>query len=154
MESAFCLTDHKHTAMFKYLLRILPVMMALAIVSCEHKPTEKVMERHPNGQASKVFYYEGDKLVREVDYYEDGAVMMEGPMENGERNGDWVSYFPDGKVQSKGTFQNGVRTGKSEVYYENGHLWMEGNYKDGHQQGDWVYYDEQGYELGHVNHGD
>lgn len=129
--------------------------MVLLLASCGNKTlTEKVMKTHENGQPSLVYYYDRDgRWVREVDYYETGALLMEGPVENDLRTGAWTSYFPDGKVQSTGFYENGLRTGKAEIYYENGHLWMDGWYHEDQKCGEWIIYDEQSYELGRVNYG-
>ena len=142
--------------MYKYLFRFLPVVLALAFVSCNNnKLTEKVVTKFDNGQPSKVHYCDKDNVVvREAYFYEDGTLMMEGEMKDGAREGEWISYFPDGKVQSIGFYKDGVRTGKSKVYHENGNLWMDGYYKDNHQCGEWIYYDEQGYEIARPYYGD
>lgn len=127
------------------LLLALPIFFLMA---CENKTTEKVVSSYENGQPSKVQLLNSKGMaVREIEYYEDGMVKMEGGMKNGKREGEWKAYFPDGKVQSEGIFKDGLRTGKATVYHENGQLYMEGNYKEGHHCGKWTYYDEQGYAL-------
>ena len=99
-------------------------------------------------------YNKDNQCVHEVNYYDNGALYMEGDIKDGLREGEWVSYFLDGKVQSTGCFEKDLRTGKSLVYHENGNLWMEGYYKDGKQVGLWVYYDEQGYETFRIDRGE
>lgn len=134
---------------------LLPIVLAFVLMACGDDLTEKVINTHENGQPAKVFFYDKDnQCVREVDYYEDGTVYMEGEIKNHLRDGEWVSYFPDGKVQSKGFFKDDVRTGKSLVYYENGNLWMDGYYTNGRKTGLWIYYDEQGYETLRVDLGE
>jgi antitoxin component YwqK of YwqJK toxin-antitoxin module len=132
------------------------LVFALLLVSCGNNSlTEKVINTYENGQPSKVYFFDKEgQLVVEKDYYDTGALMMEGPMANGVRNGKWTSYFPDGKVQSTGVFKDGISVGKTQVYYENGNLWMDGFYKDDdHRCGEWVFYDEQGYEMERVDYG-
>ena len=81
------------------------VLFAAMLTSCGDGLTEKVMSTFDNGRPSKSYFYDRDgRWVREVDYHENGMVMMEGPVENDLRNGEWTSYFPDGKVQSSGEF--------------------------------------------------
>lgn len=123
--------------------------ISLFLASCaNHRLTEKVINTYDNGQPAKVYYYNGEGLwVREADFYDDGALMMEGPIVNDLREGDWISYFRDGKVQSTGVYKDGLRVGLSKVYHENGHLWMDGHYTNDHKCGEWVFYDEQGYEI-------
>lgn len=134
---------------------ILYLVMFLLLASCGNGMKEKVVSKHDNGQPAKVYYFDkNNRCVREVDYYETGIMMMEGPVKNDLRDGEWTSYFPDGKVQSTGIYQDGVRTGKALVYHENGHLWMDGFYKNDQKSGLWIYYDEQGYEFQRVDYGE
>ena len=130
------------------------LLMALMLASCGQTLREEVVSTYENGQPAKAYYYNKEnQRVYEKDFHDNGALMMEGPIVNDLRNGDWISYFPDGKVQSTGSFKDGVRVGKSLVYHENGHLWMDGWYHDDHRCGEWVYYDEQGYELERRDYG-
>ena len=134
--------------MKKLIIGLLSVFMAVLMLSCNRHTTEKVLSYYENEQPMKVQLLNSKgEAVYETEYYEDGAVKMEGDMKNGKREGEWKAYFPDGKVQSTGTFKNGLRTGKATVYYANGNLYMEGMYKEGRHCGKWTYYDEQGYVL-------
>lgn len=124
------------------------LVLALLMVSCGDGLTEKVIESYRNGQPALVqVYNRSGECIKEIEYYESGALRMEGPMKDGQREGEWKSYFEDGKTQSTGFFHEGIRTGKTKIYYANGNLYMEGTYKDDHQNGTWSYYDEQGYLL-------
>ena len=137
------------------ILKFLPLMSVLVLAACGNGLEEKVVSSYDNGKPAKVRVYNREnQCVREVDYYDNGTVMMEGEMKDGVRNGEWISYFLDGKVQSTGFFENDVRTGKSLVYYENGNLWMDGSYKNGKKSGLWIYYDEQGYETFRYDYGE
>lgn len=123
-------------------------LLLFVFAGCSEKLREEVVSKHPNGEPYQVYYYNSqNQCVREVDYYNNGAVYIEGAMENNLRSGEWTSYFLDGKVQSKGYYVEGIRTGKSLVYHSNGNLWMDGWYKDDHKCGEWIFYDEQGYEV-------
>lgn len=129
-------------------------VFALLLVSCGGNMKEKVITTYKNGQPAKVYYFDREgRWVREVDYYESGALMMEGPIADDVRNGEWTAYFPDGKVQSIGVFKDGLSEGKSQIFHENGNLWMDGSYKKDQKCGEWVFYDEQGYEMNRVNYG-
>lgn len=122
--------------------------MLLMLASCKDSLTERVIMKFENGQPAKVQYFNNEnQCVREVHYYENGMVYIEGAVKDGQRTGEWNSYFPDGKKQSIGYYENGARTGKAYVYHENGNLYMEGFYKDDHRCGEWITYDEQGYEY-------
>lgn len=136
--------------------RILVLLFAImAFAGCSRQLKEKVVVRYPSGQPQKVCYFDrsGD-CVKEAEFYDTGALYMEGPMKDGERHGEWLAYFRDGRVQSIGYFENGVREGASTVYRETGQLYMEGRYKAGKHCGKWKYYDEQGYLLREDDYGE
>ena len=131
------------------------ISLVFALLSCNDRLTERVVHSYDNGQASCVHYINSkNECVREVQYYEDGTMRMEGEMKDGKRSGEWKSYFPDGKVQSTGFFEDGLRTGTAKVYHENGNVFMDGFYKEGQKTGEWVYYDEQGYETQRIDFGE
>lgn len=133
---------------------VVTLMMVSILSGCGQNLREEVVSNYDNGMPAKAYYYtKGNQWVYEKDFYDTGILMMEGPIANGQREGDWTSYFPDGKIQSTGVYKEGLRVGKSKVYHENGHLWMDGWYKDNHRCGEWIYYDEQGYELERRNYG-
>ena len=141
--------------MYRLLLKTIPLCLVLMLSACKQQIKEKVVSYYENDQPAKVHHIDcHDQVIWEVEYYEDGAVKMEGGMKNGKREGEWKAYFQDGKVQSEGIFRNGLRTGKATVYHPNGNLYMEGFYKEGHHCGKWTYYDEQGYVVKNVDYGE
>lgn len=128
---------------------------ALLMVSCGNGYTEKVIESYDSGKPYLVRVYDrSGTCIKEIGYYESGALMMEGAIKDGHREGPWKSYYEDGKTQTTGFFHEGLRTGKATVYHPNGHLYMEGNYTNNHHSGVWTYYDEQGYLLRTDDYGD
>lgn len=139
------------------IVRYFIIALLFVVVGCGENNglTERVTNTFDNGQPAKVcFYDKNNQCVHEVNYYDNGAVYMEGDIKNDLREGEWISYFQDGKVQSKGFFEKDLRTGKSLVYHENGNLWMDGYYKEGRMVGLWIYYDEQGYETFRIDRGE
>ena len=127
----------------KHLFLIL--ILAMTMVSCAQKLTEKIEVKYPNGNPEIVLMLnKSGECVKKIEYYDSGQVKMEGPIKNGQREGEWTAYFRDGRVQSHGFFKNGERTGAATVYYSNGNLLSEGFYKEGKHCGHWKWYDEQG----------
>lgn len=127
---------------------LLVLFFVLVFAPCCNRQRERVVNRYDNGQPALVRVYDrSGQCVKEMEYYENGVLKMEGTMEDGHREGEWKCYFPDGKTQSTGFFHEGLRTGKASVYHENGNIYMEGHYKDNRHTGEWKYYDEQGYLL-------
>ena len=130
-------------------------VLAFAFTACTAQLEEKVAETYPNGKTKKTqFFDRKGTCVKEVEYYEEGQVRMEGSMKGEKRDGEWKAYFPDGRVQSVGTFVDGLRTGQATVWQENGNLLQEGFYKDGKHVGKWKFYDEQGNLLKEVDYGE
>lgn len=134
---------------------LLFAVSVLVLAVCTPKLTEKVESRFPNGhvQLVKMLDKSGD-CVKEIEYYESGQVKMEGPMKNGEREGEWIAYFPDGRPQSIGEFKNGVADGRTLVYWGNGNLRWQGTYKEEMRCGIWKFYDEQGFLLKEIDYGE
>lgn len=134
--------------------QLLLFLGVLCFAGCNDSLREEVINTHDNGQPAKVYYYNKEnEWVFEKDYYDTGALMMEGPVLNQQREGEWKAYFPDGKLQSTGVFVAGVSNGKKQIFHENGHLWMDGWYANDHKCGEWIFYDEQGYEIERINYG-
>lgn len=131
------------------------LMMVSVMAACQPKLTEKVEARFPNGQPQYVqMLNKSGDCVKWIEYYETGQVKMEGPMKDGEREGEWKSFFEDGRPQSTGFFKAGLRTGAAKVYWYNGNLREEGSYKEGQHCGKWRYYDEQGNFLRENDYGE
>ena len=134
--------------MKKSLFIAISLMMVSILSGCGQNLREEVVSTYDNGMPAKAYYYnKANQWVYEKSFYDTGILLMEGPIANGQREGNWTSYFPDGKVQSTGDYKEGIRFGKSMVYHENGRLWMDGYYTNNHKCGEWIFYDEQGYEL-------
>ena len=134
---------------------ILALSLILTLASCDAQLTEKIEVTYPNGKPEMVLLFnKSGECVRKVEYYDSGAVRMEGAIKDGQRDGEWTAYFPDGRVQSHGYFKDGQRTGASKVYWSNGNLRSEGFYKEGKHSGKWKWYDEQGYFLREEDYGE
>ena len=133
------------------------LLALLYLASCGDKVVERVEKKYPDGQPHYVRYYEITKeretCVREVEYYENGVVKMEGALVDGHREGEWKAYFPDGRPQSIGAFKDGLREGPSQVYYDNGNLLMEGTYSKGKRVGIWSEYNEMGTKVREADYG-
>jgi len=140
----------------KAMRKVFPLMiLSLSLFfACTDKLTEEVQTSYDNGQPKYVKYFtKKGECVKESEFYEDGALKMEGAMQDGHREGEWKAFFPDGKPQSIGYFKDGLRTGHSIVYSENGNKIMEGEYSEGKHAGVWRYYDETGDLLKEIDYG-
>jgi hypothetical protein len=73
-----------------------------------------------------------------------GRLLMEGDMRNGQRHGLWTAYHQNGQVQSRTTYTLGQRAGPTVVFRPNGALYYEGQYAHDHPVGEWTFHDEIG----------
>lgn len=85
---------------------------------------------------------EGRKLEKIL--YPNGKTKMEGNIENGLREGKWISWYENGMIWSETNFDKGVKNGPTTSYYPDGNKRYEGQYKNGKEFGKWIYYDKSG----------
>lgn len=123
-------------------------IVVLLLVGCKPELKDEVVELHPNGKVKKLHYYiqkRGKKeVVKEVVFYSTGEKLMEGPIKDNKRNGQWNSWYEDGNLWSEGNYVEDVRVEKTRVYFENGQLRIDGQYNNGAREGFWRFYDEEG----------
>jgi uncharacterized protein len=135
---------------------ILVSVFLIALLSgCMKKPFEVVEESFPSGKPKTVKFYKNDTkeiLLKEINFYEDGAKKMEGAYENGERSGTWSYWYPDGKLWSQGVYKDGKENGLKTVWHSNGQKYYEGNSKDDKRTGIWKFWDEKGNLLKEVDY--
>ncbi len=138
------------------------LLLMFVTLSCHQKNTEEgigyteyieaqeldstIVNTYANGQERAVVYtVKGDPteaIVKEVHYFEDGKVQVEGTLKNKQRHGVWTFYHDNGNVWSTGAFDNGKSVGcfhiyepdgtlKIKSYYENNQKVKEDYYKEG-----------------------
>ena len=82
--------------------------------------------------------------IYEKEYYDDGNLLKEGPLENNQRHGLWKTYYRNGNIWNEGSYMKGVRQDTIKSYYTNGNLKYIGLYDQGQKTGTWLFYDESG----------
>lgn len=109
---------------------------------------ERAIKKYANGQPLIVlkFVKDGDKetAVYRKEYFENGQVSKEGPLENGKAGGSWKSYYKTGEVWSEGSYVNGRNDGKVTAFYKSGKVKYEGQYNKGKRSGVWKFFNERG----------
>jgi hypothetical protein len=73
-----------------------------------------------------------------------GRLLMEGDMLDGQRHGLWTAYHKNGQVQSRTSYATGQREGPTVVFRPNGALYYKGQYANDHPMGEWSFHDEIG----------
>jgi len=117
--------------------------------SQEEELTSEIVDIWDNGKPKLVRFFREDErgqkiLVREKQYYPEGALSMQGDYLNNKRSGTWKSWYEAGTLWSEGSFENGKREGSGIVYHPNGQKHIEGAYAEGKRTGVWRSWDETG----------
>ncbi len=112
------------------------------------KAGEQVIEEYANGSPRLVRTIEevnGELVaVYEKEYWDDGNILKEGGIKNGNRDGAWKSFHRDGTLWSEGDFKDGIREGVTIAYHPNGNKKYHGFFTNGTKSGIWKFYDENG----------
>lgn len=132
---------------------LLLTLLALLAFGCSDK---KVVEAtFGNGNPRIVRYYHKQSgnlvLTREVFYYDNKQVKVDGKYKNEEREGIWKAWYKNGNLWSEGEYKNGQRNGKGISYHENGKKYIEGLYRNDVRVGNWKFYDTTGTLVREVN---
>jgi len=126
------------------------------MAACSTKNEFKVVEEEfPDGKPMNVKYFASEtkeKLIREIQYYDDGAVYIEGSFKNNERHGSWVAYYKDGVIWSQAEYKDGLEDGLKSVYFENGQKYYEGIKEKNKRVGIWKFWDIEGNLVKEVNY--
>jgi antitoxin component YwqK of YwqJK toxin-antitoxin module len=131
--------------MKKLLFILLPFLF---ITGCHWGTHKEIEQKYPDGSAKIEKYYTYNKgkkvLVKEVQYYENKQMKMEGNYNNNLRNGKWTAWYKNGKIWSEGFFKDGLSEGVRTVYYDNGNKYMVGSYSKDEKVGKWQFFDNTG----------
>lgn len=131
---------------------LIPVIL---IVSCSTTTYEFVVESYPDGSPKTVRHYKDEDqkvLLREVQYYNDGGIYIEGTFKDGERSGTWKAWHRNGNLWSQGEYKNGKENGLKTVYYENGGKYYEGELRDDNRAGKWTFWNEEGQKIKSIDY--
>ena len=96
------------------------------------------------GGRHKGFIQNGKKEGSWLTYFENGQLKEKSNFIEGAKDGLEVRYFKNGILSANINFKNGIRDGSWITYYTNGQLYYEGNYKNGERDGSWVFYFDNG----------
>ena len=116
-----------------------PLILLLFVLGCSSTGYEVVVESYEDGNPKLVRYYRDENrqdLLREIQYYEDGKVYIEGQYKDNEREGKWTAWYRNGNIWSTGEYQKGMENGLKTVYHENGNKYYEGHVVDDERVGE------------------
>jgi antitoxin component YwqK of YwqJK toxin-antitoxin module len=129
--------------------------MILVLASCQQE--QRVVEdTYPDNTPKRVCFYKGKgetrELLREMTYYPNKQMQMQGEYKNNLRDGKWTYWHENGKLWSEGFFKAGKSDGKRTTYYDNGKVRYVGYYKEDNRVGKWSFFDENGRLLQEVDY--
>jgi antitoxin component YwqK of YwqJK toxin-antitoxin module len=129
------------------------IMLAALITACSQKKVIESTYENGNPRIVKYYHKKAGELIleREVVYYDNEQVKIDGGYENEQRNGEWKAWYKNGNLWSTGYYKNGKRNGKGIAYHENGKKYIEGLYRDDLRVGVWQFYDTTGTLIKEVN---
>ena len=93
-----------------------------------------VVDRYPEGQEKAVVYKLEESSnqipVKEVHFFENGNIQVEGTLKNANRHGIWTFYHENGKVWSNGEFAKGKSVGLFQIFATEGQIKFKYYYVD------------------------
>ena len=96
--------------------------------------SKTVIDKFPSGQEkSIIFIDESSEMVtpvKEVHFFENGSVQVEGTLKNKKRHGIWTFYHKNGKKWSEGQFDMGKSVGVFNIYDEKGLMKIKSYYEN------------------------
>lgn len=114
-----------------------------------------VQTTYENGNPGIVKYYHEKSgnliLDREVVYYANQKLKMDGEYKDELRNGLWKAWYENGTLWSEGEYKEGKRNGKGTYYHANGRKYIEGLYSNDVRVANWRFYDTTGALTKEVN---
>ncbi|MCD4745216.1 MAG: hypothetical protein K8R58_02835 [Bacteroidales bacterium] len=122
-------------------------IVSLLLFACSTSYKKIIEETYPDGAPKIVKYYTDNtskELIKEVQYYQNRNLKLEGKYKNGQRDGKWTYWYENGNKWSEGNYNNGIDDGMKTVWYGNGQKYYEGNYSNGKRVGKWRFWDEAG----------
>jgi antitoxin component YwqK of YwqJK toxin-antitoxin module len=127
---------------------ILALFSFLFIFCAEQETKKKVVQTYRKGAPKREVELAKDGKTHTYQrvFQEEGPVLMEGPIKNMKRNGEWTFYDYNGKIKSIRTYAEGTYNGRYEEYHPNGKVSLSGMYENGSRVGDWKRFDANGKE--------
>lgn len=107
---------------------------------------DRIVATHENGKPKQVYRYAGNDSLNRVElaYHPDGALLSQGRVADGRRDGEWKSFHANGQLWSVHNYTNGQQQGEYRVYYPDGTPRIEGQYLNDDKTGTWIFFTETG----------
>jgi antitoxin component YwqK of YwqJK toxin-antitoxin module len=132
---------------------LLITLLAILTFGCSHKKVIEATYENGNPRVVRYYHKKAGKLMveREIVYYQNKQVKMDGKFKNEEREGIWKAWYENGILWSEGEYKAGKRNGPGIAYHPNGKKYIEGIYRDDARVGAWKFYDTTGVLTHEIN---
>ncbi len=125
---------------------LLAAVLAVFALGCTRKKEVEAKYENGNPKIERYYHKKGGVQIldREVVYYANKQVKMDGEYKDEVRDGLWRAWYENGTLWSEGEYKEGKRNGKGIYYYNNGKKYIEGMYSNDVRVGNWRFYDTTG----------
>ena len=132
---------------------LLITLLAILTFGCSHKKVIEATYENGNPRVVRYYHKKAGKLMveREIVYYQNKQVKMDGKFKNEEREGIWKAWYENGILWSEGEYKAGKSNGPGIAYHPNGKKYIEGLYRDDARVGAWKFYDTTGVLTHEIN---
>jgi|CXWL01.1.fsa_nt_gi antitoxin component YwqK of YwqJK toxin-antitoxin module len=119
----------------KNIARILSALMILILVGCGELKQVDISELRLD--ENTVHYKNSEELFtgRVVKYNQQGTLLVDYEVHDGQFNGPYLGFHEDGKPQEKSTMKDGLRDGEAKYWDQEGHLMQVTTYTKGKRNG-------------------
>jgi len=94
-----------------------------------------VVEKYPSGKEKAIIFTLRDiansGIVKEIHFFENGNIQVEGTLKNNKRHGIWTFYHKNGQIWSTGEFNMGKSTGEFDIFDDKGEIKFKYYYQEG-----------------------
>jgi len=129
--------NHLRTCYSAQRLTLATLVVSIACSAAVAAETSQQVEKFPDGK-TKATYSLNEEGVRDgvyKEFYEDGALKVQGIYRKGKLEGLTKEQYPSGKLKQKRTYKKGVLSGKYSEHDEKGIPTLTAVYRDGKLHG-------------------
>mgnify|MGYP001217535322 CR=1 FL=1 len=125
---------------------LLVLILALFAFGCSRHKVVEAKYDNGNPRIERYYHKKSGELIldREVVYYANKQVKMDGEFQDDLRHGMWKAWYQNGTLWSEGEYKEGKRNGTGIFYHQNGKKYIEGLYLNDVRVGAWKFYDTTG----------
>ena len=113
--------------------------------------TKIIVDKYADGKEKSIIFkikeISDQYPVKEIHFFQNGNIQVEGTLKNGKRHGIWTFYYENGQVWSKGEFNMDKSIGEFDIYDEKGQIKFKYYYEKGIAQKQEIFLKEKLYKT-------